>query len=273
MKINFTKEEDDIIIYNYGKIPYKEISKILNTDWMSVRQRAKKLGIITPVSQMAKRRFSGSKCININHCFFNQPNILNAYWGGYLAADGCLVKDGNSYVVRLKLGVKDVHVLEKLKQDLNYEGRVLFYKSKYIYKGENKETNICLLKFSSETIFEDLFYWYNLTPNKTFTLEFPNRIEDVDILLSFIIGYIDGDGCIKKNGYGINILGNENFLIKMKLFLEKLGILSSSVSFKSNSKIHELNLYGKNVKKLFQLSYRLFEEICPLKRKWDRIKI
>jgi hypothetical protein len=115
-----------------------------------------------------------------NSNFFSEPNILNSYWAGFIAADGCI----STVNLLIDIHLRDIEHLEQLKTDLNYTGNVTVSKR-----------NSAKLQVRDKKIVEDLKKNFNITERKTHTLQ-PPMIEEIDYIKAFIIGYIDGDGCI-----------------------------------------------------------------------------
>lgn len=131
----------------------------------------------------------GKNC-DINHDSFSKVTPYTDYWGGFLAADGCVMKK----MVQVNLKPEDHSHLQKL-----YD----FVGSK-LPVGKN---SVCSrLSFSSEQIVSDLGKNYNITERKSLTYK-PLRINK-----NFIRGYFDGDGCLYRSatsGCRVSIVGTE----------------------------------------------------------------
>src|SRR3990167_5826866 len=59
--------------------------------------------------------------------FFEIPNILNCYWAGFIAADGCVSKNNNR--ITIELDGKDKNHLIQFKNDVKFSGEVRDIKS------------------------------------------------------------------------------------------------------------------------------------------------
>lgn len=109
------------------------------------------------------------------------------YWTGFLAADGCFSKNNKQYLsyrMTLHLGFKDKMHIEKFSQFISYPIR--FGKlSAGISVMDKKYVTAIMKKFD----FKD---------RKTYNPPTKLYIRDINLFLSFLIGYIDGDGCIVK---------------------------------------------------------------------------
>lgn len=115
------------------------------------------------------------------------------YWAGFLMADGCSNKPSH---IRLQLANKDKSHLIKYGQfigDVNIKCT-----TQKLQKYPNKIYRSCYLdiyNYVFVTLFKEKFDWKN---KKTYNP--PNNIilnVDDKLFLSFLIGYIDGDGCIQ----------------------------------------------------------------------------
>lgn len=155
----------------------------------------------------------GKRKYKVNDNFFETPNLINSYYAGFIAADGCIrvTKTGAKYLM-FGLSIKDKCLLENIKKDLNFEGPITEY--------PKLTKKFVRLIINSPKICEDLEKNFNITPRKTFTLIPPN-INKTSLIDAFICGYIDGDGTIcfshdYKNGKQkkccISLIGTFDFL-------------------------------------------------------------
>lgn len=167
-----------------------------------------------------------NRAYNINHDYFKTESSNMAYILGFLASDGTVRKNSNQ--IKLTLATKDREIIEKIKEELHFDGNINDYISG---NGFFNST----IEFTSKEIKEDLKL-YNITPQKTFTFNFPQRLNK-KYWIDFIRGYFDGDGCISTAGSAIrfqicsatqNVLENiVNFLYeeysipKVKLYIRK----------------------------------------------------
>ena len=220
----------------------------------------------------------------LNDNFFAIPTLLNSYWAGFLAADGCITSSTyrDSYL-SIGLSIKDKEHLELLNTTINSSYKI----HEYYSNCAGKKYHSCkLVLYRSKNIVSDLCENFNLTPKKSLTLEPPANLTN-DQALAFIIGYIDGDGCIikipykeYKNGkyinrvakhYTLSILGTEKFLNWIKGTLQdnfNTKIVSTVIKQKGN--FYKISISGK-------LGLALLKELSKIKvpkleRKWDKIK-
>lgn len=121
--------------------------------------------------------------------FFDDPNELNSYWAGVLAADGCI----QSYRDTVLLGISavDIDVLESFVGAIKYQGKIRRY--------PNRRDNLAVVGISGDNIVKNLARNFSIVRKKTYTLR-PPKICSEKCIRSYIRGFMDGDGCI--TGYG-----------------------------------------------------------------------
>lgn len=208
-----------------------------------------------------------SKKYTCNENYFAEKSLQACYWAGFIAADGCITTKKNN-LLSILLSSKDEKHLTNFKENINYDGVL---ESKIV---ENKYL-MSHLRITSQKICDDLASIFNIYPRKSLTHEPPVGLTE-EQELAFIIGYIDGDGCIgiiknikSKLGYFLNrkypifldICGTQNFLEWIKLKLK----ISSNI-YKTNTKINSLKTAGKNC---YQILNNLNSiNINKLDRKW-----
>jgi hypothetical protein len=130
-----------------------------------------------------------------NKNFFKNPDPINSYWAGFIAADGCIREKLNQ--ICIGLARKDKEHLQKFAKDCEYKGEI---KDRIIKKDNEKflkkeyETSHLVICGASELI-KDLNNNFNITSKKSLTLK-PPQLSDINSL-TFIKGLIDGDGTIR----------------------------------------------------------------------------
>ena len=260
----WTEEEDQFLKDNYENGYMSDIIEKLDRTIAAVRSRGRKLGL--------KRSFNDhiNKKIELNHNFFNKPNILNSYWAGFIAADGNLHSSRN--VLTICLAKTDRKLLERFAEDINFNGTLYNTKNKL----NGKILHKVRIEVSSKKIKEDLIKNYNIFPKKSLTLEPPENLNLVQSL-SFIKGNLDGDGSIintkskGKRQCRIQFLGTKSLL----LWIE--NILKNNLNLKGNPQVnktpynmYELRFNGIDAKEIHKILSRV---ISPsLDRKWNKIK-
>lgn len=225
-----------------------------------------------PNSHKQRRKY------NVNDNFFETPNMVNCYYAGFIAADGCVRKYSGkfveSYTLSFGLSAKDKDFLDNFLNAINYEGKIRKY--------ENNGRKYVGVEIKSNKICEDLRNIFNITERKTHTLCPPN-LSDKDLIDAFICGYIDGDGAVyfsknkdKQKKVGISIVGTDKMLSWIinrfceiynkekteKLYENKGGFGSSD----ENRKIFTTSISDKWARTVI---LRMSEiDVPKMKRKW-----
>lgn len=198
---------------------------------------------------------------NYNINAFNDNTEEMYYFLGFLSADGCLYENGN---ITININEKDIEILNKLKNYLNTEKPIFFY----------KKNNSVAFSFGNKKIYNNIVN-YGLKPKKSLTLKFPKNIPK-NMIHHFIRGYFDGDGCIsiinRKTilGLKINIVGTIEFLTELQNHLiNELNLTPKKISqINKNKNTYQLNFKSKNdiikIRNFFYKNANIF-----LKRKYE----
>ena len=121
------------------------------------------------------------KKLKINEEKFDNLNELSAYWLGFFAGDGTVVKRGNSYQITVGLAKKDKHHLGKLKSFLGSSHKIFKSRNNFIFTFRS-------LKIGSKLLD------YGIIPNKSAGFWIKKR----NLLLNrhFWRGLLDADGSL-----------------------------------------------------------------------------
>lgn len=259
LKLNITKEwllnkyidERRSVVY---------ISKILNVLPETVSKYLDRFGI--------QKRKNSSQRYSINDSFFCDPKILNSYWAGFIAADGCILEKKINNILQLELSCKDIKHLEKFKKDICFDGNI--YKTQRC-TNYHKEVCSCKISISSQKICDDLRINYNITPRKTNTIKPPIILDDTNSL-AFICGLIDGDGCITLNTNNVTI----RCCGRLELMEWAANKINEILNIKNNIIIQKPSgcyvfviSHSKNVVALYEKVKDI--SIPLLNRKWDLV--
>lgn len=141
------------------------------------------------------------------------------YWIGFLMADGHFDKDRGS--VALGISNKDIDHLKKFSKLIN--AKVLVGKN---YSRVNRQDKIIVPKIIDK---------FNISNRKTYEPPVVN-IDNDDLFLSFIIGFIDGDGCIDSRTQGIEITCHKSWGDNLNKWFARIWILSKCISNGKNKK-------------------------------------
>lgn len=258
-----------------------EISKLLpNRSKAAIQQRICQLGV--QVEQWACKHSADKD-------FFTQPNRLNCYWAGLIAADGCVSQSHNSKTKTLSISLiaSDGYLLQQLASDCEYTGSVSIQnrgsrKLSKILDREIKPSSSASLQISCcQEWFEDLEKHWNIIPRKSLTLKPPRNL-NLECSLAYIKGFFDGDGCahLRKDGNLTFVFyGTAECLLWIKNICDEIAPqysndwrqLQRAVSELTQAgKIYHYNLSGYRVE---QLAKQILQFDLPaMKRKWDKIE-
>ena len=177
----WTQEEDlklkDLVESNL--YDFKDIGRQLNRSASSCQSHSRFLGF---KSGYVRRKYFHTED------FFKTPNLLNCYWAGMLAADGSITHN-SKLGSTLRLEIADIDHLYQFKKDVGFTGRIEdCFKNGSISNTKTVRINSCFWA-------KDLKDNFGIIPNKSYRLTPPNLNNDL-LRFAFLLGYIDGDGCI-----------------------------------------------------------------------------
>lgn len=167
---------------------YLTIANELGLSRTSVEYWVKKFGL--NISSRTPRKYAR------NDAFFRSPNTINSYFAGLLAADGWIVD--SEYKVGIELQTSDRILLERFVSASGYTGPIRDRQRQQV-SGHLSHMSV-LQVGSAATWIKDLRENFSVTSRKTKTIQ-PPRLER-ECAESFLIGLIDGDGCISVDKKG-----------------------------------------------------------------------
>ena len=157
----------------------KDIAKYFNLDQETMKLRMKELGLQITNRNRVNRRIKSDYFSVID-------NPIKAYWLGFLFTDGCVDHYRTTGRIRLQLQERDIEILEKFKQDLQLDCKIIYDK--------RPNSVCCSVEFVDEQIFNDLGK-YDIVPNKTYVIKhIPIEKIPEEYLSAFALGLFDGDG-------------------------------------------------------------------------------
>ena len=167
MKFNRIKMDEKIQLLEDSKnMTTKELSLKYNKAISSINQLLRNNGLKS--KEIDRRKFTN----DFNEELFSSFNEISCYIAGFIAADGCIIKD---YGVKISIDIKDLYFLKSM--------------AKYIGGYEVKEyNNICSLQFNSKIMVNDLKYNFNIVNKKSLILKYPYQIP-IEYNSHFIRGY------------------------------------------------------------------------------------
>ena len=206
-----------------------------------------------------------------NESYFKEiQNEKQAYWLGFLYADGCITRfyrneKLKSMSLELTLQSDDIQHLQYFKDDLETNVPI---KHKIISNKYNADKIV----LNCTSMCRDLIN-LGCTPTKSLTLEFPTeKIVPKNLLRHFIRGYFDGDGGVSytegdyfnsqrgkqylQHHYRCYFCGNKKFLDKLREVLINEGIVVSELKEDKRSNAVNIYIYGnENIEKFKKYLY------------------
>lgn len=259
LESTLTTTQKETILNNYGKIPIREISELIDVKSRSITKFLSNRGLKLSKAQRANLMYGKYTKYNRNNNFFKSKSNASIYWAGFIAADGYI--DGSR--LRVKLKFTDKSHLEKLKKDLEYTGPI----KKDCSKRLDKVHCGALLYVSSKQIVDDLSKLYNIGERKSLTLSPPNlEGKEADL---FILGLFDGDGTIYQKGKYkcVRFYGTEAINIWIRDRINSIYPKNSGSIFKKgNIYCFELNPRASE----FFINHYAALESPKLERKWNK---
>lgn len=252
--------ENDVVFLteNYGIVKTKDIAKHLGKTSKCVSTKANRLGLTSRLT---------SKSHKVNNSAFSVLNNDTAYWAGFIAADGCISNKNNYYRLQFAQKAQDAEILEALNK---------FIDSDYPVKITNKYAKLEIGLINDWIPY--LSEYYNLQPNgidykKTYDLLPPTALPNLELSLSYIIGFLDGDGSISNRSilrlgfYGtkpvLSWISQTIHLIEDKKYINPAAVSRARNSY-SISFTHQRAKNIINTLQTIPLEYRLH-------RKWNII--
>lgn len=204
----------------------------------------------------------------IRHNFFNNINTeIQAYLLGFYAADGNV--NLKRKTLRIHISKKDIEIINLYQEYICPEANIYIANPCKI-NGRNNIEYICKESISidiNSSIIVNTLINLGYGCRKTF-LEFGLPKLDKDLIIHFIRGYFDGDGCItgwiskelgKQDRFrcSFDICSNtENILKEIKEFLYKNEIIVNINYIKRDNMYRLKTSSKKELKKIFNLLYK-----------------
>lgn len=269
MKIykNWTTQEENLLreLLSQKKYSFNQMAKFFDgRTGTALRKHALKYMKLTNEDFINKK-------YSYNQNFFEIPNVINSYVAGFYAADGVVSETSTKYL-SLILSDKELDQLNKFKNLFEYTGTV----NPRNYSG--KENMYGLLLCSADKLTTDLEKNFNVDQNKTYRLPPPN-LNDPQLILAYIIGILDGDGCVHMNTQDKLTITYTSSSLKIvewiKEEIEKMNLKTIRERFAKISKCSHANAYNYQVSgakaiSLIKKARELKKLGVPiLDRKWD----
>ena len=239
LDIFFTKNPDKKIEYEKIKQLYSQGKSLTEICKQSTFERHQLARLLKADNIEIKQ--NGQKYYYNENAFKNIDNEIDAYWLGYMYADGNI--NELRMVCDLSMAEIDKSHLEKFRDYISPSKQLIKRESKY--SKDSKTFYSYRLYITNKQITQNLID-NNCLWSKTYDVEFPTFIDD-KYMPHFIRGFFDGDGCIAEGPkqYNLNFTcANEHFLISLQKYL----------NINSNMKINKISYDNRSEAKKIQWS-------------------
>ena len=208
--------------------------------------------------------------MNYENCNKNNIKILlneeleSYYWIGFILADGHIEKDKR---IKITLSIKDKIHLEKFKKYVNAKKI-----NKLIVNGYEQ----CSLSVQDSKYIPILCENLGIKNNKTTNPPDIKKLKTLEFekLYSLIIGYIDGDGNIKKQ------YKRKDFQLSVKChksWIDILSLFSKTIDETNKAKINSCGYAEFHVTKTSNLKklkkFAIKNNLPILERKWNNVDV
>lgn len=209
--------------------------------------------------EIAKNGWGKSRPTIANINFFDCYSEQASYWGGFIAADGCISND----TLQIVLNYDDTKHLVKFRDTIGSTHAITsntdkYYRSSFGFKNLHINTKLKEL--------------YNIIPTKSLIYSLPDIPEDY--FRHYLRGYFDGDGCICEsfsNAQSVTatlyttIAGSNVFIDALQNKLKLVLNISGTVQRREN---HSILKYCTNASKIL-LDYMYNGSEVYLDRKFN----
>jgi DNA-binding transcriptional regulator WhiA len=234
----------------------REIAALIGCDRQLVLKRAKRFKIKFTRNRIKYPVFNE---------FFHAWSHDMSYVLGFIMTDGCVRKQRNSYQVKIEINMKDISVLEFIREKTSPTRPI---RTNLIHKnasGSISRSAELLLTVTKETF--KLLNSYGIVPRKSGKEKIPPNIPK-KFIWSFIRGAFDGDGSIyrrKQGGFDWCICSSS------KIFAQQLHqIIPFSKMRKNRSMWIVIVRTKEHIKKIREVLYQ--DSSFHLKRKYDKLQ-
>jgi hypothetical protein len=235
LKTNRSEFIKNYLIENYSNKSKKEIIEELDLSWNYIQHMAHYFKI--------KREFNDSPRTLIKLLDLNDN--ITCYWIGFLLADGHISVHNT---INVNLNLKDKEYFEQIEKHLNIK-----LTPSYVDKLNAIRYNLC----DKQTILKikKIFNWKT---NKTKDIPKIPKLNENQIF-SLIIGFIDGDGSISKNGNSLKIACDSSWKKILEYFYKILTNEEKEFNLTSNNcsqiRISKIKILKEIKNKAIEMEY------------------
>lgn len=253
---------------NMGKVKKEELIDMYINKNMTLTQIGDFYGIsATAVCKHVKKhniryKKTSGRAIYWNN-IWNENNEDFIYLMGFIYADGCIAKNGNSFTLRLSIADTDINHLIKISKIIQEDMKINRYNT------HDGSQNKCMFQINGQDVL-DIVSKYGIIPRKSYNWVEPQVPQN--LLPSFLRGWFDGDGCahVDNNRYlRLSVVGNNEAISYYIRSLKNLGYKGNVYKRNYNTTYSFLQIGNVNDCKSF---YDLINGSLRLERKWSKIE-
>ena len=230
-KLHSGDETKILEMYKQGKTS-KEIAKFFSVNPATLRRFQKEYNII------ARDYFEYRLDYDV-HIFDKIDTEEKAYWLGFLYADGNVRKEKLNNSVTIHLNAIDIDHLRKFKVFMKDTRDESVIKIQHRLSPTGNPQTMCSYMICNDNLRNDLIK-HGCVPAKSLILTFPDEshFESPDLIIDFIRGYIDGDGCLSssnKSRVSVSVRGTFDFLSGIIKYFPEFGKVHSEIDKKGRT--------------------------------------
>lgn len=183
------------------------------------------IGKVLQKKNIERRTYSeNNRKYKRNSDYFDNINTPNkAYVLGLIYADGNNYNWGNKHCLTIQLQEEDKYVLERIKDELEYEGNLQFIPN----HNKNERFKNCYKLCITDEHISNQLKKLGVVERKSLILKFPTFLRP-DLIRHFVRGYFDGDGCLSyiknQKKWHTTTAGTYEFLSSLSNILDSMFI-------------------------------------------------
>ena len=176
----------------------------------------------------------------VDASFFHEIDTeQNAYWLGFIAADGCINVGPKGHSIIVGLALSDSLHLHKLRNAIGFTGEVQTLQSTKKKKDSEEYLWNSVLRVNCKEMVGDLLA-LGVTPRKSLTLTPPLIRHDLE--RHFWRGMVDGDGCIYPKGNSLSLCGTKAVCDAFETFCNTIVPINNTT--RPTSTIYSITITG-----------------------------
>lgn len=211
-----------------------------------------------------------------NRNFFENPNLINSFFAGWIAADGSIGIKPKTGIYYFAWGMhsQDRRFLEIFREKIQSNGVIDEFLHFHEKNPNNKQLHCKFRLHNLNQMARHLKDNFSIIPNKTHCLAPPNNLT-LENKLAYLIGYINGDGCISKqtkaNSITISIVSSSidiiSWIYKIIEDLKLPTVRNKKISISKYNGYNRIAICGLKAIYLIDILKKI--DVPILDRKWN----